>query len=194
MSYKPRRNRGTYNRLNYQIRAPEIRVIDENNKQIGLMSVAEAIKKAKETNLDLVEIAPKAKPPVCKIIDYKKFKYLEAKKQKGATQKSKQAELKEVRATPFIAENDLKVRLNKAIKFLKQKHQVKITVRFKGRQMGKKDFGYKLMEYFVENLAEYAKIHQEPKFTGRQLSMIFIPDEKKKTKQNQDQKVDKKKV
>lgn len=158
------------------------------------MSVAEAIQKAKEVGLDLVEIAPKAKPPVCKIIDFKKFKYLEAKKLKTAAKKSKQSELKEVRVTPFIAENDLENRLNKTINFLKHKHQVKISVQFKGRQMGKKDFGYKLMEYFVENLTEYAKIHQEPKFVGRQLSMIVIPDEKKKIKQAEDEKVTKKKV
>lgn len=179
-----------YFRINYQIRAEEVRVLAEDGKQVGVMTVADALKTAKETGLDLVEIAPKAKPPVCKIIDYKKFKYIEAKKNKGSVQKSKQAELKEVRVTPFIAQGDLETRLKRAIHFLKLKHQVKVTVRFRGRQMGKKDFGYKLMQYFIENLSEYAKIHQEPKFIGNQLSMIFSPDEKSKQKKTQGQKVD----
>lgn len=194
MSNKPTHNSGPYYRLNYQIQAPEIRVLDEEGKQLGLMTVAEAIEKAKQAGLDLVEVAPKAKPPVCKVIDFKKFQYIETKRLKGATKKSKQGELKEVRVTPFIATGDLENRLNKAITFLKHKHQVKITVRFKGRQMGKRDFGNKLMDYFVENLAEYAKIHQEPKFAGRQLSMIVIPDEKKKSKQTKNKEVAEKKV
>jgi len=148
--------------------------------------VADGLAKAREVNSDLVEIAPKAKPPVCKIIDFKKFKYIEAKKNKGTTQKAKQSELKEVRVTPFIGQSDLENRLSRAKKFLDQKHQVKITVRFKGRQMQKRDFGYKLMDYFVENLQEYAKIHQEPKFIGRQLSMIVMPDDKAKKQEAKD--------
>lgn len=170
----PRRNKRFY-RINQSIQASKVRVVDDQGKQIGVISLQEALEKAREAGFDLVEIAPKAKPPVCKIIDFKKFRFQEAKKEAKARKKGKGGELKEVRLTPFIAENDLKFRLKRAEEFLKDKHKVKIGVKFKGRQMGKKDFGYKLIETVIGKLQDLAEVETEPKFVGRRLEMVLRP-------------------
>lgn len=180
-------------RTNHFIQAKEVRVIDEEGKQIGVLPLSKALAEAQDQGLDLVEIAPKAQPPVCKIIDFKKFKYLEAKKEK-AGKKSKKTEIKEVRLTPFIAENDLKNRIEKTRAFLKDKNQVKISVQFKGRQIAKKDFGYKIVDQVTQALADCAQVIQEPKFIGRRLILTLTPNEKSKKDQTQDQKVSQKKV
>lgn len=176
-----------YYRLNQYIVANEVRVVDEEGKQIGILPLQEALKGAKEKNLDLVEIAAKAQPPVCKIIDFKKFLYLETRKRQEEKRKSKKSELKEIRLAPFIADNDLNFRLKRAQEFLKNDDKVKFTVRFRGREIARKEFGYELLKKVIGKLTPYAEIESEPKLLGRQLEMVFQPlkrgkNEKKETK------------
>ncbi|MFC1789992.1 translation initiation factor IF-3 [Patescibacteria group bacterium] len=177
-------------RLNQQIQADKVRLIDEKGKQIGVLSLGEALSQANQKNLDLIEVAPKAKPPVCKIINFKKFLYLENKKNKSKKGQRK-SQTKEFRLKPFIAQNDLETRLKRAQKFLKQKNQLKFIIRFRGRQITRKEFGYELLGKVARRLSKLSRISQEPKFVGRQLIMSLSPDEKKETK---DQKLGQKKV
>lgn len=165
-------------RINQYIQAEKVRVVDEKGKQIGTMPLNKALKLAQQNKLDLVEIAPKAQPPVCKIIDFKKFRFQEEKKQKENQKKSKKVELKEVRLKPFIAENDFNFRIKRAKDFLKEGNKVKITVRFRGREITKKDFGYELLKKTVEKLGDLAKVEFEPKFAGRQMEMVLTPTKK----------------
>lgn len=172
-------------RVNQYIKAEKVRVCDETGRQIGIMNFQEALQKAEELKLDLVEVAPKALPPVCRIIDFKKFKYLEAKKEQEEKKKIKKSELKEIRLTLFMAENDLNFRLKHAEEFIKEGHKVKISLRLKGRQITKKDLGYQLMQKVLAKINPYAKVEVEPKFFGNQLEAVIIPfkgvrDEKKK--------------
>lgn len=161
-------------RINQYIRAEKVRVVDEKGKQIGVMSLWEALSKARELKLDLVEVAPKATPPVCKIIDFKKFKYLEAKKEQEEKKKTKKSELKEIRLSLFMAENDLNFRLNHAQQFLKEGHKVKVSLKLIGRQITKKDLGYQLIKKAVEKLSSYAKAEIEPKLIGNRLETILV--------------------
>lgn len=179
-----------YYRLNQYITAPQVRVIDEKGKQVGIISLKDALEKARQEKIDLVEIAPKAQPPVCRLIDFKKFKYLEQKKQQGEKRASKKTEIKEVRLTPFIAQNDLNFRLRRAEQFLKQGHKINIFVHFQGRQLGKKEFGYELLEKAKTILSPYAVIESEPKFTGNKLEIKMVPGKEKNVQsKNEDQKV-----
>lgn len=165
-------NRKFY-RINHFIRAGKVRVLDELGKQIGIMALNEALSEAQKQEKDLVEIAPSANPPVCKIIDFKKFKYLEDKKQQKEKRKNKRTELKEIRLAPFIAENDLNFRTNRAVEFLTQGNKVKITIRFQGRELSKKEFGYDLIKKITERLSSIAQIETPPKFLGRQLETTY---------------------
>jgi translation initiation factor IF-3 len=162
-------------RLNQYITAPTVRVVDEQGKQIGILPISEALKKAKELKADLVEVAPDANPPVCKIIDFKKFKYLEAKKHQEEKRKSKKVEIKEIRLTPFIAKNDFDFRIKRAEEFLKEGNKVKISVKFHGRQLTRKEFGYELIAKAKENLSPHAQVETEPKFVGNQLEVLLSP-------------------
>ena len=160
------------------------------------MPLSQALQQAREKGLDLVEVAAKAKPPVCKIVDFKKFKYLEAKKEQAERKKIKKVGLKEIRLAPFIAENDFNFRIERAEKFLKTGDKVKVVVRFHGRQMTKKEFGYELLKKAVERLSPFSKVEMEPKFVGRRLEMVFSPIKGGKSgqKQDEDKKVNQKKV
>lgn len=162
-------------RINHFIQAREVRAVDEEGKQIGVMTLNQALKEARKKKLDLVEIAPKAKPPVCKIVDFKKFKFLEAKKRKAEKKKAKKVEIKEVRLTPFIAENDFNFRIERAEEFLKEGDKVKISVFFRGREMTKKNFGYELLKKALIRLSAFAEVEIEPKFAGRKLEMSLVP-------------------
>jgi len=142
------------------------------------MSLSEALKRAQDSNLDLIEIAPDAKPPVAKIIDFKKFKYLEDKKEKEAKKHTKQTELKEVRFSPFIGEHDLKTALGRVKKFLAEGDLVKISIVFTGRQMAHTEFGPKLLERIMAELATIAEKEREEKFVGRRLVTIVRPAQK----------------
>jgi translation initiation factor IF-3 len=163
-----------FHRTNQYIKHPEVRVIDETGQQVGVMSSSEAFALAKKSNLDLVEISDKAKPPIVKIIAFSKFKYLESKKQRSGQNKSTQS-TKEVRFSPFMAENDLNTRVNKAKKFLKSGDRVKLVVKFTGRQITKKDFGDKVMQYALSKLEDVANVDQPPKLIGKLLITQIKP-------------------
>lgn len=150
-----------------------MRVLDDEGKQIDVMPLSAALVKAQEMGLDLVEIAPDAVPPVAKIIDYKKFKYLEDKKEKEARKKTKQTELKEVRFTPFIGEHDLQTGLRKVKEFLSDGNLVKISIVFKGRQMAHQEFGPKLLEKIMTELAGLALMERPPRMEGRRFVSII---------------------
>jgi translation initiation factor IF-3 len=167
---------GKFYRINQYIQAKEVRVIDKDGKQIGIMPIFNAIQKTREAGVDLIEVAPNANPPVCKIIDFKKFKYLEAKKEKEDKKGQKKGELKEIVFSPFIAQNDLNTRVKKIKEFFDQGNKVKIRIKFSGRELGKKEFGYKLVEKVITNLGESANKESEPKFQGRELFLILAPN------------------
>ena len=173
-------------RINEQIHAPKVRVIGENGKQIGVLTTGEAIKKAKIKKLDLVEIAPKARPPVVKIVDFGKFRYLEEKKLKIQKKKTKHADLKEVRFSPFIAKADYATRIERIKGFFKEGHKIRVVVKFLGRQMGSKQFGYDLLKKILNELGEGINIDMEPKFLGRHLMMVISPVTKSKRAREQE--------
>lgn len=168
-------------RINHFIKAGLLRVIDDQGKQIGILTLSDALKKAREEEKDLVEIAPKANPPVAKIIDFQKFKYLEEKK-KRKEKKSRGGETKGVRLTPFIAEGDIAVRAKRTREFLKEGNKVRVEVRFKGRQMIRKDIGYEVLSKFAADMAEGAKVEQEPRWFGKSLMMTLSPTKQTESK------------
>ena len=162
-------------RINQYITAKTLRVINEKGKQTGIISREEALKKAQEAHLDLVEIAPNAKPPVVKIIDFKKFKYLEKKKAKKSKKTGKRQETKELRLRPFIGDSDLNFRIKRATKFLKEGNRVRIVIRFRGREFSQKDRGYQLIEKFAEQLKAFGQLSQKPKMMGKNLVATIEP-------------------
>lgn len=181
------RNSKLYWQINEQIRAPKVRVIGADGKQLGIMAIGKALETAKKENLTLVEIAPNAKPPVVKIVEFGKFRYQEEKKLRAQAKKTKVSELKEIRFSPFIAENDFKVRLVKIKEFLEDKNKVKLVVVFKRRQLGSKQFGYNVLIRVVSELGDTISTDMEPKFLGRNLIMIISPLGKgKKVKEAKD--------
>lgn len=146
-------------------------MIDSEEKQPEILTRQEALDKAKEAELDLVEIAPNADPPVARIVDFKKFKYEESKKERGSKGKS-EGGLKELWLSPRIAEHDLKVRLSRTEEFLEEGLKVKLTVKFKGREMGHPELGHRVLNQVLQLLGEKATVEREPKFEGRKLTMI----------------------
>jgi translation initiation factor IF-3 len=164
-------------RINYQITSPQLRLLDEAGKQIGILSKLEALQKAKELNLDVVEIAPKAVPPVAKLIDYKKFKYQEQKKERESKKSQKNVGVKEIRLRPFIGQHDFDTRVTQAKEFLKDGNQVKINVIFKGREITRKEFGYNVIKRFITGL-ESVKIVKEPHMEGKALVTMVVPEKK----------------
>ena len=159
--------------INGQIRDKEVRVIAENGDQLGVMPVKEAMKLAQEAELDLVKIAPKAQPPVCKIIDYGKYRYELARKEKEAKKKQKTVEVKEVRISPNIDTNDLNTKVNNAKKFIAKGNKVKVTLRFRGREMAHMQQSKHILDDFAEMLAEVAVVEKPSKLEGRSLSMVL---------------------
>ena len=163
--------------INEQIRDREVRVIGEDGQVIGIMSSRDALKLAKEAELDLVKIAPQAKPPVCKIIDYGKYRYELARKEKEARKKQKTMEIKEVRLSPNIDTNDLNTKVNQARKFLTHGDKVKVTLRFRGRELAHVEQTKGILDEFAEKLSDIAVIDKPAKFEGR--SMIMFLTEKR---------------
>lgn len=159
--------------INEQIRDREVRVISEAGEQLGIMSAREAMKLAEEAELDLVKIAPKAQPPVCKIIDYGKYKYELARKEKEARKKQKTVEVKEVRLSPNIDTNDLNTKVNNAKKFLSKGNKVKVTLRFRGREMAHVQQSKHILDDFAEHLADVAVVEKPAKLEGRNMSMVL---------------------
>ena len=159
--------------INEQIRDKEVRVIGENNEQLGIMSVEEAMKLAEEAGVDLVKIAPNAAPPVCRIIDYGKLRYEQARKEKEARKKQKVIEIKEIRMSPNIDTNDLNTKIAAAKKFLQKGDRVKVTLRFRGREMAHMNNSKYILDDFAEALADVAVIEKAPKVEGRSLTMFL---------------------
>jgi translation initiation factor IF-3 len=159
--------------INGQIKDKEVRVIGQNGEQIGIMSPKEAMKLAQEAELDLVKIAPKAQPPVCKIVDYGKYRYELARKEKDAKKKQKTVEIKEVRLSPNIETNDLNTKVNNAKKFISKGNKVKVTLRFRGREMAHMQQSKHILDDFAEMLADVATVEKAPKLEGRAMSMVL---------------------
>lgn len=171
--------RGKYYRINYNITALTVRVLDEKGKQIGVFNRDEALRRAREQGIDLVEIAPMAKPPVCKLIDFKKFRYLESKKEREIKKKTKKVELKQILLSPFIGAHDLNTKANKGREFLKSQHRLKLIVRFKGRQAAKKEFGFEIINKIINNLVDIAIIERPPHLEGQFIVAQLIPGKKR---------------
>ncbi len=159
--------------INGQIRDKEVRVIGENGDQLGILPIKEAMRLAQEAELDLVKIAPKAQPPVCKIIDYGKYRYELARKEKEAKKKQKTVEVKEVRLSPNIDTNDLNTKMNNAKKFITKGNKVKVTLRFRGREMAHVQQSKHILDDFAELLADVATVEKAPKLEGRSMSMVL---------------------
>lgn len=163
-------------RTNENIRASQLRVIGQDGKQIGVLARQEALQKAQEAKLDLVEVVPKANPPVAKIINFAKFRYQQDKKDREAALKEKKGtEQKEIWLTPFMADNDYKVRLERIREFLSQGHKVRVIVKFTGRQMAHREFGYQITDRVLTDTKDGAKLDGQRKFLGRQLMMMVSP-------------------
>jgi translation initiation factor IF-3 len=163
------------NQINEEIRDKEVRVIDSDGSQLGIMATSEALRIAGEKKLDLVNVAPSAKPPVCKILDYGKFRYEQQKKEKEAKKKQKVTQVKEIRVSTFIEKHDLQVKANNAAKFLKEGDKVKVSLRFKGREKGYANVGEEVMNTFAEAIEEVGVIEKKPMLEGRSMIMILAP-------------------
>ena len=159
--------------INEQIRDREVRLVSESGEQLGIMSARDAYLKAQEAGLDLVKIAPMAKPPVCKIIDYGKYRYEMARKEKEARKKQKTIEIKEVRLSPNIDTNDLNTKVGAARKFISKGDKVKVTLRFRGREMAHMNSSRHILDEFAESLSDIAVIEKAPKVEGRTMTIVL---------------------
>jgi len=162
-------------RTNERITASEVRVISSNGKQLGIISIREALYHAEDEGFDLVEVSPDAKPPVCKIVDYGKLKYREQKSKKEAKKKQKIIEVKEIKMRPCINKHDYEVKIKALSKFISGGNKVKVSMRFRGREMEHQNLGMELLKKLTEEVSEYAKIEIPPKPEGRQIMMILVP-------------------
>ena len=159
--------------INEEIRDKEVRLIDSDSSQLGIMSSAQAFKKAMERNLDLVKIAPKAVPPVCKIMDYGKYRFEQAKKEREAKKNQHTINIKEIRLSLNIDVHDFNTKLNQASKFIKQGNKVKLSIRFRGREMGHPEIGYDIMKRFADMISEVAQVEKPAKLEGRTMLMFL---------------------
>lgn len=159
--------------INEEIRDKEVRLIDSDSSQLGIMSSSQAFKKAMERNLDLVKIAPKAVPPVCKIMDYGKYRFEQAKKEREAKKNQHTINIKEIRLSLNIDVHDFNTKLNQASKFIKQGNKVKLSIRFRGREMGHPEIGYDIMKRFADMISEVAQVEKPAKLEGRTMLMFL---------------------
>ncbi|MCX7194119.1 MAG: translation initiation factor IF-3 [Proteobacteria bacterium] len=167
-------------RLNEMITSPQVRLIGADKEPLGIVSSTEALRLAGEAELDLVEISPMADPPVCRIMDFGKFKYAESKKQHEAKLKQKQVQVKEIKFRPGTDEGDYNIKLRNLTKFLIDGDKTKITLRFRGREMAHQEIGMRLIQRVRDDLEEYAVVEQFPKMEGRQMVMVLSPKAAKK--------------
>jgi len=165
-------------RVNEQIMVPEVRLIDAEGNQVGVVSTREALRAADESGMDLVEISPTARPPVCRIMDYGKFLFESSKRIAEAKKKQKQIQVKELKFRPTTEDGDYQVKLRNLNRFLNHGDKVKITMRFRGREVAHQDIGMKILERLQQDTAEFAVIEQHPKREGRQLMMVLAPKKK----------------
>ena len=161
--------------INEDIRDREVRVVTDGGEQLGIMSAKEALRKAEERNLDLVKISPNAKPPVCKIMDYGKYRFEQSKRDKEARKNQHVIEIKEIRMSPSIGLNDFNVKLKNGQKFLREGNRLKVAVRFRGREMAHTEIGEELLKKFADECAEFASVDKNPKLDGRHMSMFLSP-------------------
>ncbi len=165
-------------RINSEITAPEVRLIGIKGEQIGIVSISAANTMAEEAETDLVEIAPLAKPPVCRLMDFGKYKYREAKKRHEAKLKQKQIQVKEIKFRPGTNEGDYQIKLRNLIRFLEEGDKTKVTLRFRGREMAHQEFGVRLLQRVQTDLDSYGVVEQFPKMEGRQIVMVLSPKKK----------------
>jgi len=173
LNYREKKDTGL--RTNEKITASEVRVISSSGKQLGIISIREALNHAEDEGFDLVEVSPDANPPVCKIIDYGKLKYREQKSKKEAKKKQKTIEVKEIKIRPGIDKHDYQVKLKALSKFIGGGNKVKVSMRFRGREIEHQNLGMDLLNKLTQEVAEYAKVEVLPKFEGRQIMMILVP-------------------
>ena len=162
--------------MNEKITAPEIRVIDQDGEQVGIVTIEEARGIANESNLDLVEISPNAEPPVCRIMDYGKFRFEENKKLQTAKKKQKQTQVKEIKFRPGTDIGDYNIKLRKLVAFLEDGDRTKVTLRFRGREMAHQELGLELLQRVKVDLEPYGTVEQEPKMEGRLMVMVLAPN------------------
>ena len=162
-------------RVNYEINTPSIRLVDQNGNMVGVVTASEAIKMAEQAGLDLVEISPSASPPVCKILDYGKYRYEIQKKAHEARKKQKVIQIKEIKLRPTIDKHDLDIKVRNVLGFIDEGDKVRITLRFRGREMDHQDLGLKVLERVQESLKDNAKIESPPRIEGKQIVMMVGP-------------------
>jgi len=177
--YKKKQDQKKFYRINERIYANSLRVLDSDGKQIGIFNRNDAIRLAKEQELDLVEIAPQASPPVAKIVDYNKFLYQEEKKKREEKKKAKVTETKEIRLGPFMNEHDLDVMIRRGREFLEDSDKVRFVLKFIGRQIVHPEFGQEVMNKVITSLSDISKVEREPHFEGKQLVALVVPERKK---------------
>jgi translation initiation factor IF-3 len=162
-------------RINERIRVPEVRLIDENGNQVGIMRTQEALRYAQERDLDLVEVAPDARPPVCRVLDYSKYKYEQNQKQKAARKHQTQINVREIKFRPKIAQHDYDTKKGHVERFLKARDKVKVTIMFRGREMAHPERGEMILTRLAEDLGELAVVEQRPQQDGRNMTMMLAP-------------------
>ncbi|GIX21427.1 MAG: translation initiation factor IF-3 [Gammaproteobacteria bacterium] len=173
-------------RINRQISVPQVRLIDKDGNQVGVVSLEDALARAEAEELDLVELVPTAKPPVCRIMDYGKYRFEQSKKASLARKKQKQVQIKEVKFRPGTDEGDYRVKLRNLIRFLQEGDKAKVTMRFRGREITHRELGLVFLQRVQRDLAEYAVVEQQPQMEGRQMVMVLAPikDRVKKAAEN----------
>jgi translation initiation factor IF-3 len=164
--------------LNEQINVPEVRLVGKDGEQIGVVSIAQALQIATDAELDLVEVAPQAKPPVCRIMDYGKYLFEEGKKAQAAKKKQKQVQVKELKFRPGTDVGDYQVKLRNLLKFLEEGDRVKVTLRFRGREMAHQELGLQMLKRLEGDVQEHGVVEQQPRLEGRQMVMVIAPKKK----------------
>ena len=175
LDYRSKKDSGP--RINERIASPEVRVIGVDGKQLGILSIRKALDVAEEAGSDLVEISPEARPPVCKIIDYGKLKYQEQKKKNQAKKKQKTIEVKEIKLRPGIEKHDYSVKIKALSKFIEAGNKVKVSMRFRGREMEHKHLGFDLLKKLEEEVIDFAKVEIKTRSEGKQIMMVLVPNE-----------------
>jgi translation initiation factor IF-3 len=162
-------------RINERIRVPEVRLIDENGEQVGIIPTADALERARESDLDLVEVAAQSKPPVCRILDYSKYKYEQEQKAKAARKHQQQVNVREIKLRPKIAQHDYETKRGHVERFLKQQDKVKVTIMFRGREQSHPERGRMILDRLLQDVSEIATMEQEPLQEGRNMTMLLAP-------------------
>jgi translation initiation factor IF-3 len=166
-------------RINERIRVPEVRLIGEDGEQVGVVKAEEALRYAQERDLDLVEVAPQARPPVCRVLDYSKYKYEQEQKAKAARRHQKQVNVREIKLRPKIAQNDYETKRNHVVRFLKGDDRVKVTIMFRGREQTHPERGERLLMRLAEDVADLGTVEQSPQQDGRNMTMLLSPVKRK---------------